>query len=97
RMPLDHDLAEVLSEPVDTGQGGKGVVDRGGQGAQRDLHQLVNAERYVLAEGPVRADDVRPAERLADVRRRLRRPDRGEPVAAHDEMPGPVLQVDHRV
>src|SRR5690348_7691899 len=97
RMPLDHDLAEVLSEPVDAGQGGKGVVDRGGQGAQRDLHQLVDAERHVLAEGPVRADDVRPVHRLADVRRRPGRPDRGEPVPAHDEVAGPVLQVDHRV
>jgi len=67
------------------------------RGAQRDLHQLVDAERHVLAEGPVRADDVRPAQRLADVRGRLRRPDRGEPVPAHDEVPGPVLQVDHRV
>src|SRR6266496_1196464 len=97
RMPLDHDLAEALAEPVDTGQGREGVVDRGGQGAQRDLHQLVDAERHVLAEGPVRADDVRPAQRLADVRGRLRRPDRGEPVSAHHEVARPMLQVDHGV
>src|ERR1700730_3895115 len=97
RWQLGHHLAQFPPEPVDAGQRGKGVVDRCGKRPYPDLYQLVDAERHVLAESPVRADDVRPSQRLAHQRRRLRRPDRREPVSAHDEVPGPVLQVDHRV
>src|SRR5690349_19881203 len=66
-MPVPQDLAQAVSQPVDARQGGEGVIDRGREGADGDLDELVDAERDVLGQGAVRAGDVGTPEHLTDL------------------------------
>ena len=52
RMPSARDLVQAVTQPVDAGQSGKGVVDGRRQRPDRDLDELVDAKGDVLREGP---------------------------------------------
>ena len=64
RLPPCRDLAQALAEPVDAGQRRERVVDGRRQRPDRDLDELVDREREILRQRPVRARDVRHAQRL---------------------------------
>ena len=90
RMPLDHDLAEVLAEPVDAGQGREGVVDRAdrARSAISTSWSMPNDTSWLRVRcGPT---TCARSSACADPRGRLGRPDRREPVPAHHEVAGPV-------
>ena len=69
RLPAIGDLAQPVAEPVDAGERGEGVVDRRRERADGDLHELIDREREILRERPVRARGVRAAERSRDAGR----------------------------
>src|SRR5262245_47147467 len=48
--------SQLVSQPVDTGQSGEGVVDGLAQRTQRNFHELGDAELEILLERPLRAD-----------------------------------------
>ena len=97
RTPPDGDLAQAVREPVHAGQRGEGVVNGRRKRPDGNLDELVDTERDVLGERPVGPRDVRAAERVAYLRRRLGRPYHGERVPLDEEMPGPVVQGDDGV
>ena len=101
-VPVDPDgvppagyLAQAVTDPVDAGQRGEGVINRRGQRADRDLGQLVDAERDVLGEGPVRPGDVRAGQVLRHPLGGISRPDRRVGVALHQKVARPAAQMDH--
>ena len=89
--------AEAGRQPVDAGQGREGVVHGGREGADGDLHELVDGEDRVLHERAVRTGDVRLGQRQGDLGGRAPRPDHGQRAPGGQEVTGPVLQPDHRV
>lgn len=97
RMPPDSDLAKRVTEPINAGQRSESVVDGGRQGPYGNLHELVDAERNILGERPVRSRDVRPAQRFGDPRGGCGRPHRRERMALDEEVPRSVTQRDDGV
>jgi hypothetical protein len=74
------------------------IVDAGRQRAQRHLDELRDGELHVLLQRPLLSEQ----EHLPDAVERGvveagRRPRAGEVAAAHDEVPGPVEELDHQV
>jgi hypothetical protein len=51
-------LAETCREPINTGEGGEGVVDGRRESADRNFNQLVNGKDGILHEGPVWTGDM---------------------------------------
>src|SRR5215472_8696144 len=96
-LPPARHLVQAVPDPVNAGQGGERVVDGRGERTDADLDQLVEAERDVLGQGPVRPGHMGPGQLARDLIGGAGRPHGRVGVALDQEVAGPVAEVDHRL